>query len=134
MRSCYGKFVSGNFAEELGKTLTKFASNNPFPWYKEILMNQAVPQSNILGNLVMFGELLAGLLIVVGGVGVFTNFKKRIYKILLLLGLVVAFKFNLMFWLASGWTSPSSDSLNLLMLWIELVGIVFCLKTLRKDV
>ncbi len=134
LRSSYGKLTTGNFPLELDKTLTKFASNNPYPWFKDFLLNQAIPQASNLGALIMYGEAITAVLVIVGSLGLFYNFRNKLFKILLLLGLVGAFKLNLMFWLASGWTSPSSDSLNLLMLFIELVGIIFCIKILKKNV
>lgn len=132
INSSYGKFMSGNFPEELGKTLTKFASQNPYPWFKDILLNQAIPQSVMVGKVVLYAEVLAAILIVLGIAGHLLNLKGVVFKLFLLKGLMMALVLNLLFWLASGWTSPSSNSLNLLMAFIELVGIIYCLKGLRR--
>lgn len=117
LRSSYGKFASGNFVQGLGGTLERFASKNPYSWYKDFLQNVAIPNSQTIGMVVLWGEAFVALAIVGGAV-----FKM---KRVLILGLLGGAVLNVLFWLAAGWTSPSTDSLNLLMLVIELVGIFF---------
>lgn len=45
-------------------------------------------------------------------------------KLVLELGLLGGILLNIIFWLAAGWTSPSTDSLNLLMFLIEAIGFI----------
>jgi len=43
-------------------------------------------------------------------------------------GLIGGITLNTMFWLAAGWTSPSTDGLNLLMLVTQLIGLVVIIR------
>ena len=52
---------------------------------------------------------------------------------LLIVGLIGGAFLNLNFWLASGYTSPSSDGLNLLMLVTQVVGVL-CILDYNKKV
>lgn len=132
LRSSYGKLVSGKFPEDLGGTLTKFAANNPHSWYKNLLVTQAIPQSHTIGILVMYGEALGALLITVGALGMLLDHQHRWFRLFLLKGLLITFVLNVMFWLASGWTSPASDSLNLFMAAVEFIGILAVLNLSRR--
>lgn len=117
LRSSYGKFAGGNFVQNLGSTLTAFSSKNPYPWFKGLLQNVAIPNFQVVGTAILWGELFVALAIIGGVVS-----RK---KWLLIPGLLGGAVLNGLFWLAAGWTSPSTDSLNLLMLMIELGGIFF---------
>lgn len=124
LRSGVGKVLSGGFADGLGKTLEKFASNNPYGWYKDILLTQAIPRAKTIGTVVMTMEILTGLLIAAAALYLLWNINGNTsMKRLLILGLAIGFLLNLNFWLASGWTSPSADGLNSLMIVIEIIGI-----------
>lgn len=132
-RSSYGKLVSGKFVDGLGGTLTKFASNNPYPWYKDFLQNFAIPNSQIFGQLTMWGEVLVALSLAGGALYLMLTKKfNTAVAALLVLGLAGGMFLNGMFWLASGWTSPSSDSVNLLMFVVQLVGLAYVLRLLRS--
>ncbi len=121
-RSSIGKFLEGNFAGTLNETLIRFASKNPYPWFKGFLENFAIPNSQVFGYLTLYGELFTAVTTLV--IPFYLLFSKQINKnslILLLLGLKVGIFLNLIFWLASGWLSPSTYSLNLLMLGVQVI-------------
>lgn len=125
LRSGIGKITGGKFVQSLGETLTKFASNNPHAWYKDILKQLAIPNTTVFGNVIMWGELLVSLLILTTTVYFLLKPEgSKAAAMLLMLGLVGGALLNLNFWLAAGWMSPSTDTLNLLMLGIEILGIV----------
>lgn len=122
LKSSYGKLAGGTFVNGLGKTLTAFASKNPHAWYKDYLNNSAIPNSTMLGNAIMYGELLSAIAIAGGAIFLLVKSTNKIAKIVLGFGLVGAFVMNLNFYFAAGHTSPSTESLNLLMLVIEAIA------------
>lgn len=129
LRSSVGKLSSGNFPDELGVTLTKFASKNPYPWYKDFLQNIAIPNSKAFGLLTQWGELFVALSMTGITLYLLLGVKPCKYtKPLLALGLFGGMFLNATFWLASGWTSSSTDGLNLLMFVTQLVGLVYLLR------
>lgn len=130
LRSSYGKFTGGEFAAALGPTLTKFASNNPYAWFQDFLRTTAIPNSMMLAPIVMYSEAIVALLMVFSSLYLMLQKKNRLASTLLLVGLVGGAALNLLFWLAAGWTSPSTDSLNLLMLAVELFASFVLLKEL----
>lgn len=124
LRSSLGKFAAGDFVDNLPKTLGLFASKNPYPLFKEFLLNTAIPNSFVFGNLVQFGELFSAVAITGVSVYLLLGMKRaKLLDLLLAKGLIVGALLSLTFWLAAGWMSPSTDGLNLLMLAIELVGL-----------
>jgi len=133
IRSGTLKIIEGDFPHTLGDTLTRFSVNNPYPWYSDILMNTSIPNAYVLGFLIMYSEVFSGVL--VGVVSLLLLLRKtpnRLVLVLFFLGLVIGMILNLMFWLASGHLSPSGDSLNLLMFYIQFVGVFFVIGLLRK--
>jgi hypothetical protein len=129
LKSSYGKFTGGTFVSGLADTLTKFASKNPYPWYKSFLTNIAIPNSQIFGMLTMYGELFAGATLF--GVSLYLLMAKKVSKMVYSFfgaGLLVGAFLNGTFWLASGYTSPSTDGLNLLMFFAEVIGILYILQ------
>lgn len=131
-RSSFGKFQSGNFADNLDKTLTVFASKNPYPWYKNFLNNIALPNSQLFGNLTMYGELLTAIAIVGGSIYFLWKGFNRLVALGMLAGLLGGMFLNMIFWLASGWTSPSTDGINLLMFFVQLTGSMYIFKLLSR--
>ncbi len=132
LRSSFGKFQSGNFVNSLAPILKKFASQNPFPIYKSFLEQIAIPNAGLCGMLTMWGELFAALTLVGLSVYLLFNSKpQRIIYLLLAAGFLTGAILNAVFWLASGWTSPSTDGLNLLMFLIEVIGFVYSVKKFK---
>lgn len=124
LQSAWGKVSGGKFVGALGETLGKFASNNPYPWYKQILVSTAIPNSIMVGNLVMWTELFSGLFLVGGSLYyLFSKKLNHLVRLALIAGLIGTSGLNLMFYLAAGWTSPSTSSLNLLMLVLQVVTL-----------
>lgn len=133
LRSSYGKVSGGVFVSGLGETLTKLASKNPYAWYKSFLENVAIPNATTFGQLTMWGEVFAGMAIFLSAIFLLVKPGSKMVYTILLLGLVVGAFLNGIFWLAAGYTSPSTDGLNLVMFFVELVGVVFVMKSLGKD-
>lgn len=132
-RSSYTKWVEGKFVAGLGTTLEKFASNNPYPFFKDFLTKTAIPNSEMFGTLTLWGETFAAF----GSLAalLYLLWKKEPQKwavVLLISGLTVGALLNLVFWLASGWTSASTDSLNMLMFLTGVIGIIFAFKLFRS--
>lgn len=132
LKSSYGKFLSGTFADSLPATLAKFSEKNPSLWYRDILELAAIPNSYILGPIILWGEFLTALLIVVSALYLFFKQRDKAAEIALIAGLAGGAIFNLNFLLAAGWMSPSTESINLLMLMIEIIGIVYGLRMLKS--
>lgn len=129
LRSSLGKFPQEKFINGLGGTLTKFASNNPYPVVKDFLQNTAIPNSQIFGFLTLWGELLVAISLTLGSLYLLLKMgQSKMVKSLLILGLLGGMFLNLTFWLSSGWTSPSAESLNLFMFIVGFIGLVSVLK------
>jgi len=130
LRSAWGKVTEGKFVGSLGGTLTKFAGNNPYHWYKQLLTDLAIPNSITIGNLIMWSELAVAILISGSALYLLANPKANIKmgSLFFGLGLIGGITLNTMFWLAAGWTSPSTDGLNLLMLDTQLIGLVVIIR------
>ncbi len=93
----------------IAKTVGFFASKNPYPWYADFLRNTVQANADLFTRLVMAGEILVGLSLIFG---LFTN-----------VGAFFGFFLSLNFFLAAGWTSPATYSLNLNMLLVQLMFI-----------
>lgn len=128
------KLSGGTFVSGLSKTLGFFASKNPYPWFKDFLLTTAVPNSMIFGFLVMFGELLTGIAIILGVAMIFWNKKEylNVGLLVLKLGLVAGAFLSATFYLASGWTSVSTEALNLVMMAIQIIGVAWVFKVPRS--
>lgn len=125
-RSSLAKFTSGNFVSNLGETLTKAAAKNPYPFYKQFLTDVAIPNSQIFGFLVFWGEVLVAVSIILGAVIFLKNPKPhKLIKFGLVAGLASGVFLNITYWLGFGYTSPATDSLNLLMTIAQISGIFF---------
>ena len=48
------------------KLIAKYASDNPFPWYKSFLLDTVVPNSHIFATLTALGEIGVGLSLLFG--------------------------------------------------------------------
>ena len=133
LRSSYGKFTSGTFVNSLGGILTKAADKNPYPLFKQFLTSVAIPNSQVFGLLVLWGELLSAVAITAGVILLLIKSRlKRFASLVLLSGLASGLLLNIVFWLGFGYTSPSTESLNLLMGVIEIIGISFLMNNLRR--
>ncbi|MCR4305849.1 MAG: hypothetical protein NUV73_02070, partial [Candidatus Daviesbacteria bacterium] len=50
----------------------------------------------------------------------------------LIAGLLIGAFLNITFWLGFGYTSPSTDSLNLLMATVQIIGVFYFWKGFKK--
>lgn len=133
LKSSFGKIEGGKFVEGLAGTLEKFASKNPYPFFKNFLETIAIPNSYIFGVLTMWGELLVGISLILGSLYlIFSKGTNKLVYFGLLLGFFGGMLLNGTFYFASGWISPSTESVNLVMFFVGLVGFLFTLKKLTS--
>ena len=131
LKSSYGKFSGGKFVAGMEGTLKKFAEGNPYPPIKEFLQSVAMPNASLFGVLTMWGEALVGLTLLISIIWLlFKKDSNNTASLLLLLGLLGGAFLNAVFYFSSGWTSPSSESLNLLMFMVEAIAAFYTLKLL----
>lgn len=119
----WGKIFQGTFAAGLEKTLTLFVSKNPYPWYQSFLTDFVIPRAAFFGQLVQWGEFIAGCALLLGIVfQLFCQqaFVRRLGNWIAVAGLVIGLFFNVQFYLAAGWMSPSTLELNLFMFWAQV--------------
>lgn len=128
LRSSWGKIIGGKFVGGMSQTLTKFASNNPYPWVKSFLENIAMPNSNLFGTLTMWGEALVGVSLLLSSAFLLLGRQRHLARFVLATGLFGGAFLNGVFYLASGWTSASTDGLNLLMFLIQLIAFIAVIK------
>lgn len=135
MKSSWGKIEGGKFVNSLGGTLEKFADKNPNPFYKDFLTNTAIPNAQLFGNLTMWGELLTGLGLGLGSLYLlFVKKPNQLVTLIFGLGCFGSMILNGSFWLAAGWTSPSTDTVNLVMFLVALIGFIFSINKLKTKV
>lgn len=128
LKSCYGKFASRDFIDNIAKTLTFFSSKNPLGWYKAFLVGVAIPNAHLFAQLSRWGELAGGVLLVLASIYTYYNNKNIISSFLAILGLLIVMNLNFNFGLASYWTSPANETLNLLMFLLELIILTYQFK------
>lgn len=120
----WGKVSEGTFAGGLSGTLTKFASQNPYPWYTRTILEPLTRHSETLGQWIQWGELLAGIALIASAL-VYTQRIpapwKKTTNILLAIALLGTILMSANFYLAAGWTSASTKGLNTLLFWIEVL-------------
>ena len=126
-----GKIYGGQFVSNIGKTFSRFENGNPHEWYVGSVLHLAKSFPELFGRLVQWGELLVGIGLVVAlltyGLSTQPQWKNpaRYAAILSLLGGVFM---NANFYYAAGWTSPSTEGLNMAMFWMQVVLILFWVK------
>ncbi len=135
LRASYGKFVvepsQPGFIESMPKTLGFFTKDNPYQFYVDFLKNV---DPSLLGNLTRYGELAVGLALAVAALGLILKLgSRRLMLALGALGALGGMLLNLNFYLAAGHTSPSTESVNLVMGLTQLVLLGYFLKLSRKN-
>ena len=129
LKSGYGKLFGGEFVGSLSGTLGKFASKNPYPFMKWFLENTAIPNSVIFGYLTMWGEILTGLnLMLLSLFLIFSKKPQRWVYSLLVLGFLAGLSLNTTFYFAAGWTSASTETVNMVMGFVNAVGLVYSVR------
>jgi len=107
LSSGLGKLASPDLAGTMAGTLAKFASQNPHLGYKGILVSTIIPHAGLFGQLTAWGETLAGISLILGAITP--------------LGALGALFLNVNIYFAAAWTSPSVNSLSLLMIVLDVV-------------
>lgn len=130
LRTGLTKVIGGTFVDGLKKTLTHFASENPFPFVKTFLESTAIPNTELFAYLTMWGEVYVGCSLVLSVA--YLLMKKSLTKITFILlstGLLVAIFLNTTFLLSAGWTSSSTESVNLVLLSVGVISLVYVVRT-----
>jgi hypothetical protein len=128
------KVTGGMFVVKLDQTLAAFASQNPFAWYKEFLTGFATQNFLTLGYLIVWGQLITGMLLVLGAAlyaWAKTEHARRAAIIFSILGLLSGIFMNANFYLAAGWTSPGTHGVNIVMFWSSLALLYVWVSFLR---
>lgn len=118
--------TGGGFVKGLPQTLARFAEKNPYPWMKDFLLGPATAGASFFGNLVQWGEVLAGLGLIAGALyllflaGRLNGLLQRVAGILVGIALLGGMTMNAFFYLAAGHTSPSTSGINLVMFFSQL--------------
>lgn len=134
LRSGYGKVTGGKFVSALAGTLGKFVSENPYPWFKSFLLDVAIPNAQLFANLTMLAEVFIGITVLVSSLYLLLKAKaEHVTYLFLAAGLATGAFLNATFWLASGWTSPSTDGLNLVMFFTQISGVAFALHSYSQS-
>ncbi len=129
LKSSYEKIAGGKFVAGLADSLTKFASKNPFPFYKSFLEGVAIPNAILFGYLTELGELFTGISLFFISIAILLNLKiSKFVYLLLILGLLTGAFLNLTFWLAAGWTSSSTETVNFVMCGVQIIGLFYVLQ------
>jgi uncharacterized membrane protein YphA (DoxX/SURF4 family) len=124
----YTKIMGGAFTSGLPATLERFASKNPHTWYVESLLAQAQNAPVAFGQLVQWGELLAGIGLVAAVIlssARSTASFQRLASWIAVPTLIGGLFMTANFFFAAGWTTPSTSGLNALLFWTQLALLTF---------
>jgi hypothetical protein len=131
----YEWFVAGwekvsdpDFIREMSKTIGYFASQNPHAWYKEFLLGSALPNAQLLGASVSWGETVIGIVSAVTSI-VLVFGRDRMRNAAIWVGaaaLLAGMFLNANFFLAAAWTGPGTAGVNTVMFWVQAV-LAYCL-------
>lgn len=132
LKSTYGKLTGGKFVAGIEGALKKFASENPFPFVKSFLEGVAIPNASTFGFLTMWGEALVALSLLISLLYLLLKGTNNLILWFLSLGLLGGAFLNTVFYLSSGWTSPSSEGLNLLMLAAQFIAAFYFMQLAVK--
>lgn len=133
LMSGWSKFSSDKFVLGFEKTIGAFAAKTPHAIYADFLKNTVLANPDFFANLVRVGEVLIGVALVVFGVYYLLQKKlDPIYRVILIVALACGAFLNLNFYLAAGWSSPSTAGINVLMGLTQVILAVFYAKTLVK--
>lgn len=131
IKSAIPKVLTNNFVEALPKTLAYFASKNPVGWYKYFLETFAIPNATIFAELSRWGELYAGMVLFISALMLLKN-PQKILHLITITGLLTGLFLNFNFGLASFWTSPANETVNLLMFLVQSIFTLFHFQKLRS--
>jgi len=101
------KLIDPTYVSGMAGTLGFFASGNPNAWYVNLINNSFIPNAELFAWLVSIGELLIGIALIFG--------------ILVNISAIVSFFLNLNFYFAAAWISPSTQSINWVLMILGLI-------------
>jgi hypothetical protein len=138
LRAGWEKIEGGVFVPNLPKTFAAFADKNPYPWMKSFLTGAATANATLFGQLVQWGELLAGIALILGAAyslyvalsGEVNPLLVRVEEVLVALALLGGMIMNAVFWFAAAHMNPSTDSVNFVMFFTQLVILGYHLRVL----
>lgn len=133
LMSGWGKFADDKFMLGFSKTVGAFAAKTPYNFYASFLKDTVAANPDFYANLVRTGELLIGVALVAFGAYYLTQKQlPNLYRGLLVAALLCGALLNLNFYLAAGWSSPSTAGINVLMGLVQLILAGFYGKTIIK--
>lgn len=126
LHSGWSKWATSGFMDNIDKTFGVFISKNPHFGYSVFLQDTVLPNAQIFGNIIRTSEMAVGIALLIAGVILLT--KKQLPIVItwiLSIALIGATIMNINFYLASGWSNPSTAGINLVMGAISLVLAIF---------
>ncbi len=133
LMSGWEKFVDDKFVGGFTKTVGLFAAKTPHAFYADFLKSTVLASPDFFANLVRTGEIFVGVaLVVFGAYYLITKKLDPIYRGLLAVALVAGALLNLNFYLAAGWSSPSTAGINTVMGLVQVILAAFYIKTLAN--
>ena len=132
--SAFGKWMHPEFMAGITQTLTAFGTKSAFHAYGQFLLENVVPHAQLFGNMVRGGELAVGLSLAVCGIIVLLI--KRLPSSLSIISAITFFTaafMNLNFFLSSGWSSPSTWGINVLMFCIQVILGIFYIQQVHEN-
>lgn len=134
LRAGWEKIADSRYVDGMSTTLSAFASKNPTGFYRDFLTGTARPNATFFAYAVSYGELLVGLATLVTAVVVLTRASMHVSQYVAgtaLTALAIGAFMNLNFWIAAGWMSSSTDSINVVMLLTQAILGAAALGSLR---
>lgn len=134
--SGWGKIYGGTFVGSIHTSFIRFENGNPHNWYIDSVLKSAKEYPALFANLVQWGEILTGLGLLFALTLYWFSKKsinKNIARCIAISALTGGVFMNLNFYFAAGWTSPSTNGLNILMLWMQTVLLVSWIVIRTKD-
>ncbi len=127
LHSGWSKWSGPGFIANIGKTLEGFAAKTPYAAYSDFLGSTAIPHAQLFGNIIRIGEMASGIAFALSGIILLSQ--KRLPEWATWILAIISFGaalMNLNFFLASGWSSPSTWGINVLMGLLHLIlGIYY---------
>ncbi|MCK4443413.1 MAG: DoxX family protein [Thermoplasmata archaeon] len=110
LHSAWEKLTDPGYIEGFGGTMFFFGMENPNPWYVDFLNGFVVPNAAAFAWAIVIAEVLVGLFLVFG---IFTN-----------VGAIGGILMNVNFFFAASHLSPSTWSINLLLIGLQVVFLL----------
>ncbi len=133
LHSGWGKWAGPGFMDNIGKTLEGFAAKTPYKAYGAFLTNNAVPNADLFGNSIRLGEMGVGIALVLSGIILLTQKRLPSWTVAVTaIALLGGALMNLNFFLASGWSSPSTWGVNMVMGFIHLIIAIYYITNRRE--